>query len=491
MNLRKGSLFKTKKFQAIIAVLLVFASAASAAYSLKEIPDSIGPDGRNISRQFLQFLKIVAMKNQYDGKAIQFHKYLDRSLERFELKNLYNSEYMHREGSSHFVTYRGRYSSEGYKVSLENVRFHDVPIPQFGDFSAEFALKHNANPKFGGNSYSGNLDLLTHMGPFTHKHGLNVMDSGLRFLNAENVKNISAPNTSIFKKVKDAESRKVLNDFAHSFPALAKYLNYYFGLDSLVKVKAEGKGEGITEFVFDGNVEQTLMVDYPELGDYLDDIKYLGWVKARIMNSQGRIVSEFYIETKKSEIKFRFFTKDGKIIPFDLKGNFYPGESFHLNGLSEYPFAVNVSLEANVYGLVLDNEFIQLQGKFSNTSNSGVLNLKVAKIDKFDVSGAFAYLAPSWAINLFIPGNLESIIHEFTETVVNANDGKGTVVVLRWDRDSSKTIMKTHVETEFLDNFFIRFGLKIWNHRVLPNEDARDDIRKVFTKTMDLLLLSI
>lgn len=476
----------------LIALFLISLGSLSAAFSLKQIPDTIGPDGRNISRQFLQFLKTVVIKNKYDGRAVGFHKYLDRSLERFELKNLYNSEYMEKDANGqHFVTYRGRFAPDGYKVSLEQIRLKDVPIPNFGDFSAEFALKHNPNPTFGGNSYSGNLDILTHMGPFTHKHGLNAMDSGLNFLDGNNLKSITAPETTMFKKIKEPEGRKAINDFNASYPALAKYMNYYFGLDSLLKIQAEGKLPGVTAFHFAGNIDQTLMRDYPSLGDYLDDIKYLGFIKVRLTNLQGRSLAEFAIESKTREIRFKFFTQNGKVIPYDSKGNFYPQDSFNLNSLTEFPFVAKASVEANLYGLVLENSDIQLLGRFTNTASSGALNLKVTKIQEFEVSGVFGYFAPSWAINLFIPGNLQSIIHEFTETLVKANDGKGTSIVLRWDREGAKTLMRTRIETEFLDNFFIRFGLKIWNHRVLPDEDAKDDLRAVISKQIELLLQGI
>ncbi len=494
-RLNETNKIKNKPWNLSLRFLILFlliSGSLSATFSLKQIPDSIGPDGRNISRQFFQFLKTVVIKNKYDGRALGFHKYLDRSLERFELKNLYNSEYMQRDNNGqHFVTYRGRYALDGYKVSLETIRMKEVPIPNFGDFSAEFALKHNPNPTYGGNSYVGNLDILTHMGPFTHKYGLNAMDSGLHFLDSNNLKSISAPPAPGFRKVKDPEARKAIDDFTASFPALAKFMNYYFGLDSLLKVQHEGKLPGVTAFTFEGNIEQTLMRDFASLGDYLDDIKYLGFIKIRFTNLQGRSLGEFAIESKTREIRFKFFTQNGKVIPYDTKGNFYPQDAFTLGSLSEFPFIAKVSVEANLYGLVLENDDIQLLGRFSNTANSGVLNLKLTKIQEFEVSGVFGYFAPSWAINLFIPGNLQSIIHEFTETLVKANDGKGTSIVLRWDRDTSKTLMKTHIETEFLDNFFIRFGLKIWNHRVLPDEDAKDDIRAVLSRTIDLILQGI
>ncbi|TGK00288.1 hypothetical protein EHQ53_09705 [Leptospira langatensis] len=475
-----------------LILLLALSGSLSAALSLKHIPDTIGPDGRNISRQFFQFLRSAIIKNKYDGRAEGFHKYLDRSLERFELKNLFNSEYMTKDSNGqHYVTYRGKYFPDGYKVSLETVRMKEVSTPNFGDFSAEFALKHNPNPTYGGNSYSGNLDVSTNLGPFTHKHGLNAMDSGLHYLDSNNLKAIASPDTSYFKKIKDPEARKAINDFTESYPALAKFMQYYFGMDSLLKVQHDGKIPGLTAFAFEGNIEQTLMRDYPDFGDYLDDIKYLGFIKVRLMNLQGRSLGEFAIESKSREIRFKFYTHNGKVIPYDTKGNFYPQDGFLLTSLTDFPFIAKASVEANLYGLVLENDDIQLLGRFSNTANSGVLSLKVTKIKEFDVSGAFAYFAPSWAINIFVPGNLQSIIYEFTETVVKANNGKGTSVVLRWDRDASKTLMKTQIETEFLDNFFIRFGLKIWNNRVLPDEDAKDDIRAVLSKTLELLLKGI
>lgn len=477
----------------LLSILLVF--PVLGALSLKDIPPSIGPDGREISKQFLGFLRGVAKKVQYDGKAMEFHKYIEASLEKFELKKLYHSEFLQKEeDGTHWVSYKGKFSSEGYKISLEEKRMKTISVPAFGDFSAEFDLKHNPKPLYGGTSYSGNLDLVTHLGPFTHKHAVMAMEAGLKFLDPHNVRQIDAPNTMIFKKVNNPEARKVLNDFSKSFPDLGKFLNYYFGLDSLLVLsdEKESKGESsITKFNFKGSISRNIADDYEELGDYLDTIKYLGWVNIKIENQKGKTLAEIRLNSKTPDVSFKFITAHGRILPYDSKGNLYHEDSFSIPSLNHFPFQVRVALEANLYGLLLENPEILLSGVFVNHPDNGSLSFKINKIEKFDVSGGFSYVIPTWAINLVIPGNLESIIHEFTETLVHANGDKGTKVALAWNRDGGKTLLKTHVESEFLDNFFIRFGLKIWNHKVLPSEEAREDIRKVFIRMMDLIIKDI
>lgn len=474
------------------SILLVFPLAA--ALSLKDIPSSIGYDGRKISKQFLGFLRGAAKKVQYDGRALEFHKYIETSLEKFELKKLYQSEFLQKsEDGIHWVAYRGKFSPDGYKIKLEEKRSNSSPFA-FGDFNAEFNLRHNPKPLYGGNSYSGNLDLATHLGPFTHKHALAVLETGLKYLDSQNVRQIDAPVTGIFKKVNHPEARKVLNDLSKSFPDLGKFLNYYFGLDSLL-ILAENKETGgessITKFNFKGSISKNLTDDYQELGDYLDSIKYLGWVNVKIENSKGRILAEFRLDSKTPSVSFKFLTKQGKILPYDSKGVAYPEESFAISSLNHFPFQIRISLEANLYGLLLENPEILLSGVFVNHPDNGSLSFRILKVETFEVSGGFSYVIPTWAINLVIPGNLESIIHEFTETLVHANGDKGTKAALFWNREAGKTTMKTHVESEFLDNFFIRFGLKIWNHKVLPSEEAREDIRNVFIRAVDLILKDI
>ncbi|WP_243394776.1 hypothetical protein [Leptospira adleri] len=477
----------------LFSILLVL--PVLGAFSLKDIPHSIGPDGRELSKQFLGLLRGAAKKVQYDGRALEFHNYIEASLEKFELKKLYHSEFLQKEeDGTHWVSYKGKFSSDGYKISLEDKRMKTISVSSFGDFSAEFDLKHNPKPLFSGTSYSGNLDLTTHLGPFTHKHAVTAMESSLKFLDPQNVRHIDAPASLIFKKVNDPEARKVLNDLSKSFPDLAKFLNYYFGLESLL-VLSEDKatnGEGaITKFNFKGSISRNISDDYEELGDYLDSIKYLGWVYIRLENPKGKTLAEIRLNSKTPDISFKFITKHGKILPYDSKGNLFPEDSFAVSSLNHFPFQVKVAVEANLYGLLLENPEILLSGLFVNHPENASLSFKIVKIEKFDVSGGFSYVIPTWAINLVIPGNLESIIHEFTETLVHANGEKGTKVSLSWNRDSGKTLMKTHIESEFLDNFFIRFGLKIWNHKVLPSEEARDDIRKVFIRAMDLIIKDI
>lgn len=478
-----------------VLVFILFVFPILGALSLKDIPHSIGPDGRAISKQFLGFLKGAAKKVQYDGRALEFHKYIEASLEKFELKKLYHSEFLQKtEDGTHRVKYRGKFSSGGYKIHLEEKGVGNVSLSSFGDFSAQFDLKHNPKPLYalyGETSYSGNLDLITHLGPFTHKHAVMAMETSLKFLDPQNVKQINAPATAIFKKVNYPEARKVLNDLSKSFPDLGKFLNYYFVLESLLVLseEKEPKGESaITQFNFKGSLSRNVADDYEELGDYLDTIKYLGWLKVKIENSKGKTLTEIRFQSKTPDISVKFVTKQGKILPYDSKGNLFPEDSFSIASLNHFPFQIRVSLEANLYGLLLENPEILISGVFVNHPDSGSLLFQVNRIEKFEVSGGFSYVIPAWAINLVIPGNLESIIHEFTETLVHANAEKGTKMTLSWNREGGRTLMKTHVESELLDNFFIRFGLKIWNHKVLPSEEAREDIRKVFIRIMDLII---
>ncbi|TGK29532.1 hypothetical protein EHQ12_17415 [Leptospira gomenensis] len=476
----------------LFSLLLVFPLAG--ALSLKDIPASIGHDGREISKQFFGFLRGAAKKIQYDGRASEFHKYIETSLEKFELKKLYQSEFLQRsEDGTHRIAYRGTFSREGYTVKLEEKRSNSFP-PAFGDFSADFLLKHNPKPFYGGNSYSGNLDLTTNLGPFTNKHALAALEILLKYLDSENVKKIDAPATAIFRKVNPPESRKVLNDFSKSFPDLGKFLNYYFGLDSLLTFSETGKVGGevaVTKFHFKGFLSKNLSDDYAELGDYIDSIKYLGWINVTIENPKGRTLAEFRLDSKRPDVSFKFITKQGKIFPYDSKGTLFPEESFAISSLNRFPFQIRIALEANLYGLLLENSEILLSGVFVNFSDNGFLSLKILKVNPFDVSGGFSYVIPTWAIDFVIPGNLESIIREFTDTLVRANGDKGTKVVLSWNRELGKTFLRTHLESEFLDNFLIRFGLKIWNHKVLPSEEAREDIRNVFIRAVDLILKEI
>lgn len=70
---------------------------------------------------------------------------------------------------------------------------------------------------------------------------------------------------------------------------------------------------------------------------------------------------------------------------------------------------------------------------------------------------------PKWLVDMNTPDFLtDYLINDFTKVLVHANDGEGTTIKLEWDcSDRGNTIFHAHAVTEFLDNYIVKFILKV------------------------------
>ena len=453
--------------------------------TLRDVPRSLGGDGDKISILFLKYLKSAFAKASYDEKSKEFHEFLESSLERFEMKKLYESKYLLKESDGrHWLSYRGIYSEKGYAIQLFNKPVEKIFSPNFGDFGAEFSLKPVPVEKYRGTTYNAKADILTNFGILNHGHAFKILDSLIGYLDENNLLKLNARKTEFFENITDPNSRKAIDDLMISYPSLGVTLNNYFKVESLFSVDANQK---YTIFKFRGRVGPKLKLAYPEVGYWLDDLKNLGHVSGKILNTNGDVLCKFYVESKTEEAYLEFLSKDGFVLGTDAKGN-PTGSKFRFNDASNFRFKVVLDMDINVYVIQLDNDLIEVNGNLKQTRTDMSLDLFIAKIERFRVTGGFLYVIPYWAINWVIPSNLEEIIHEFTKTLTEANDGKGSQIALQVSNDSSGNFLKTSLNINILDNFFVRFGLNIWNRRFLPSDDAKEQLRNLSNELIGKLI---
>ena len=393
------------------------------------------------------------------------------------------------------VTYVGVNSQEGFNVDLIDSSFEKIPIHNFGDFGVEFSLRKNESSSVAtgsyakSNSYSGDLKLEQYLGVFSHEKGAVLLGSLLSLLDMENLDKINLPASKTFSNLKNSENRKVLDLLLADLPSVSRFLNQYFAADSLLKDQNKN-GKRVTMVILNGRINNRYVQNqYPYLAEYFDDISELGNIKMLFFNSSGSRILEINMESKTLLLYCKFYTAGGKMIPYSTKdGNdeLDFSKAFALPTLSLYSFKILISFQAAIYGLDFDNKEITVNGIYSNKPGEGNLSFALKDFSKTSVSGGFSYLIPSWAIDLAIPGNLEELIYHFTIVLVHANQDRGSFLKLSWKKKPSAWNFSLRSESEFVDNFFIRFGLKVFNYKIRPSKLAGEELSRFLVQIFDL-----
>ncbi|MCB1157927.1 MAG: hypothetical protein H7A25_02825 [Leptospiraceae bacterium] len=457
----------------------------------KDIVKVIEGKDKGSSQELLALAENIIKKASYDEHTEKFHKYLSNSIERFEFKDLYESEYLSDKGSGfRGVSYKGKNKNSGYHIGIIQGNIETVSLDSKGDFVAEFLLRRNKKVSTKSKSYSnsesytGKISSKMNSGKASHRQALLLAEALLTVLSSSNISELLYPKVRrLFSNLKDENSIRILGDFENSYSNLSSFLNQYVSLKSLLFTGPE-KSTGIN---IKGNLRLPFIRrDFPYMGDYLDDLESLGSVHITLYNQQRHKLLSFSLFSENLEFNCRLYTLEGKVIPFS-KTKLYLAEAFLPTQLKQYVFQIHISFQINVYGLYFKNNKVLVNANFSDKSENGKLSFKLQNIAPTQVSGGFSHIVPAWLIDMFIPGNIEELIQHFTETMVRANSGTGSFVHLGFTKKDS-FLFRIQAESEFLNNFLVRFGLKVWNYRILPYEEARDDIRKFLQTGIHFLM---
>ncbi|MDX1958948.1 MAG: hypothetical protein SFU98_10265 [Leptospiraceae bacterium] len=484
----------------IFIIVIILSVLLGAKYiGFQDVATSVEGAEKNSHKDFLNLLVKMANSVIYDKNAEEFHKFLAASLEQFEIDSLYNSKFVIGDEKERWVTYSGKNLPNEFRLSLPNKPLETITIQNFGDFKAKYSLKKNSTPSFkpevytSSRSYSGFLQVEQNSGEFSYSKIVILLDSILKVLDPSNITNIETVQTKYFNDVTDIESRKLIDLFANEFPELIKLTSLYVKVNSVVS-KQETEKQAITKVNLKANlILSHIKMDYSYLGNYLDEITDLGNINILITNEQGNRVAEISLNSSNLGLELITFTKNGKLIPYSsgiVKKNF-PDQGFQFSNQNQKKLITQISFNGNIYGLKISNPSILAGIELQTAKQDGKLQVSLSKINRTKVSGGFSYVIPSWLINLFIPGNMEELIYEFTSLLVHANANKGSFAKTIWKKTGKANTIEARIETELLDNFFIGFGLKIWNFKVAPNEEARKEITKIIAKVLNSIKNSI
>lgn len=471
----------------ILLILLLIPSISFAIFDFKSaIKLTEGKDKNSVS-DFFKLLILSFTKVEYSKDVEEFHEFVRKSIDDFEIKKLFESKFLVSISvNTKSLTYLGKIYKDKIFIELNQKKSENK---NFGDFFTVLEIKKNEHSKLkkstykNSNTYSLDLEIDQNFGVFSHEKILILFHELLKVIQLENIHK-SEKESNLFSNLKTAEEKKLVWLVENDFSELSKFFKKFIEVDQILKAK-----QNILEFHLKGRMlPKNIQREYPNLADYLESISDLGEIHLEFKNQFGTL-GEIHLLSEDLSLEAKFYTTKNSIIPYkknksDLELNLKNALSFQ--NLKNYEFKIQASFLAKIYGLYIENDKILVQSKFDSKTNFGNLDLNLDEIDRTKVSGGFSYIIPTWAIDLVIPGNMEELIYDFTKVLKEANS-RGSFVNLSFFKKKSNWDMKFNFETEVLDNFFIRFGLKVLNYKIKPNQDESKDLTNFLVKVLSLL----
>ena len=463
----------------ILFLLLASIQGASALYTFRSAVERIGPGphGLDSAKQFTRFTYVASARVKFSRPARGFYEYISESLQNFEFRGLYQSEYFSDSHDGYrSVLIRGENRQGNYFVDLLKGSFKSVRLPELGNLASEFSLREHHNKNVDEDTYLVRSRNRLALKQFSQDTVTEFSTGLLQISDPANIHALPGGDSLVFRNLK-GEQKKIVNQFAREFPEFSKFLDRYAYTHTLLKIKSKGSIE-YTEYDILSKVRQkNLQSDYPHLHEYLDRIDDTLVSHVEIKNPKKATLIRIDIDSKKQFIRARFLTQNGRVVP-SYKNEPDFSQAFYLHEVKELPYTISIQSKVNIYGLKVYLDKIQIDSKFTNRDRRGKLHFKVAAIQKPRVKGRFMGVLPPSLIDIGIPDNIEILAGKVIQTVLTAHDGAGSQLNIEVDTvKPSEVMLHANLKSEAIDNRFIRFGAKFWLKKVLPEDKAIQELQ--------------
>ncbi len=227
---------------------------------------------------------------------------------------------------------------------------------------------------------------------------------------------------------------------------------------------------------------------YRHFSRHLDHMGRIAHAHTRWLDAQGRTLAEFELDSDALTLSARCYVKDGKLLPW-RGATVYEGEPVDPFGplLARTKFVSD--LRFKMLGVIMKLGQVALDASYEPRPGSAQMSLHFTRVPKdIQVEGAALGFVPTGFLDLFIPGNIESITRDFLTVAAKGNNGRGVVASLTLgtaDQETSEGVLDAAIELDAIDNFLVKVGVSMVNERVVPDDYAVQDAKRFVTDLHD------
>jgi hypothetical protein len=280
----------------------------------------------------------------------------------------------------------------------------------------------------------------------------------------------------------------VINQFNRDLPQLSALFDRYAAVHSLLSVE-DRNGVQYTRLDFRyGYKLEALKKDLPALAKSLKAIEGLYRIVMTVKNDRGHEVMRIVFDSRKDALGLSLLTRGGKIVPVDGSGEPVSGETVSLPDLTDISYYAEFTMLHDVHGLKFTTDSMRVGFTFRDTPAEGVWTMKLDEVSPTRISGLFYNIIPPWLINVFIPSNMAQLIQDLSQVMLMADGGSGSRVIYRWDtRDPENVRQRFRGTSEFIDNFFMNFGLKTWSRSSVADSKLTSEVQALTSQFLRAL----
>ncbi|MDB4973991.1 MAG: hypothetical protein JWN48_2332 [Myxococcaceae bacterium] len=282
-----------------------------------------------------------------------------------------------------------------------------------------------------------------------------------------------------------AEDLDAIAVLFEAYPSLAAALSRLGSIDDVRTTWPKKKYQQVS-LAMHADVER-FGEHYPAFAKYGDKLGDLALMDIKWIDSKGRTLMTFKVDSDKLSFSWQCYVKDGRLLPF--KGvKVYENEPVDpmIDTLTGSSFVSDVRLKllgvvVKLTGLKTDVFYQPHEGYME----SGMTFTELPK--KIEVEGAALGFVPTAMVDAFIPGNIESVTRDFLNVAAKGNGGKGFIGALKLGtkEGATKGVLETGVDFDALDNFLVKIGLGMVSDKLIPDADAFRDIKQFSTDLYD------
>jgi hypothetical protein len=450
------------------------------AYSFEDVARDIVPGRQGVGalREIAGVLDRTSVKTTTNAETEEFFVFLKKTLEQFDFMKLYRSKYCDsKENGFCTVTLQGCGGERNYHVVMENAATPRCPMKNLWDFRTDYSLKLNEHNVAGGKSFIVSLSSRTATGRYSHRNAMTFATSVLRVLDPSGMHALRAPRAPVFTAI-EGDARNVVNDFHRSFPAISGLFDRFAELRSIAEVRVHNGIPYTRCEVRYGYRMKNLAAEFPRLAQSLEQIRGLYRITMDIKNPGGKTFLYLVFDSREDVFSLSCYTRQGKLIPRDDAGNPVFSEEFSPAALTDFTYTAILGMVHSVHGLIFTTPSSTVRFSYRVTPAGGSWRIKLLDVSKTVISGSYYNILPPWLIDAFIPGDMEQMIYDFSRILISGNEGRGAGVSFEWDtRNPAAVMLDFRAFGEFMDNQFLRYGLKVWSKKTIGDRKLAEEAK--------------
>jgi hypothetical protein len=261
----------------------------------------------------------------------------------------------------------------------------------------------------------------------------------------------------------DRQSLKILNGVSRDFPDLFRIILKYWDVENILSSQLANTGDFLSFNLRAGLNHDAFSKHYPELGKFLNKWQEIVQFKARIFDNQNQLMGMVQLDSLNNIFTVQFRILRDRFIPLQGTGILKTNNGFTLIGMDSAKFRVICDIHLNIVGMKIKIETLPVILDYQHSDAGPHLMASMEQVpQKVQAGGSVYGVIPIWMVDLMIPSNVQEIINSFFQTLARANDGKGSMLMIRsFPEQISKQNVLLKTDAEVLANGTIKLGFNL------------------------------